>query len=96
MPPDDLLTITEAAEILRRSPATIRRWVRLGVVPSISVGPATYVRRADAELQRGRDDVAAGAFTGRHLTGEQVELVCGALRTALATLEGKRRHGRAS
>jgi len=36
---DDLLTVAEAAALLRVAPSTIRRWVRTGTLPAYRLGP---------------------------------------------------------
>jgi len=52
-----LLPATEAAEILGRSPATIRTWIREGRVPGLGVriGKMVYVRRRVLEELMGLD-----------------------------------------
>ncbi|MFG1691209.1 helix-turn-helix domain-containing protein [Gemmatimonadota bacterium] len=62
---DALLTTSEAAEILGRHPATIRRWVREGSIPGLGVrvGSVTYIRRTALEDLVGcdlNDDHAQG------------------------------------
>ena len=48
---DDLLTIPEAAEILKVSTVTLSRWRRQGRLPTLKIGPrAVRIRRADLEL----------------------------------------------
>lgn len=45
---DDLLTIAEAADLLRVSTVTIKRWLKQGRLPAYHVGPrAIRLRRAD-------------------------------------------------
>lgn len=41
-----LLTSTEVASILRRSPGTVNRAIRAGELPSVSVGGRRYVPTA--------------------------------------------------
>jgi len=46
----DLVTVAEAARLLRVSPVTIHRWIKRGLLPSCHVGPrAVRIRRADLE-----------------------------------------------
>ncbi len=48
---DDLLTIPEAAEILKVSTVTLSRWRRQGRLPTLKIGPrAVRIRRADLDL----------------------------------------------
>ncbi len=48
---EDLLTIAEAAEILRVSTVTLSRWRRQGRLPTLKVGPrAVRIRRSDLDL----------------------------------------------
>ena len=47
----DLLTVEEAADILRVSRPTIRRWVKAGRLPAIRVGPR-HLRIRRGELTR--------------------------------------------
>lgn len=51
---DDLLTLAEAARLLKVSRATLHRWITQGRLPSFHVGPrAVRVRQADvAKLVR--------------------------------------------
>lgn len=49
--PDDYLTVTEAASLLRVAPSTVRRWIRRGEVPAYRLGPRRVALR--------RTDVAA-------------------------------------
>lgn len=46
----DLLTIAEAAEILKVSAVTVSRWRRQGRLPTLKIGPrAVRIRRADLD-----------------------------------------------
>ena len=46
----DLVTVAEAARLLRVSPVTIHRWIKRGLLPSCHVGPrAVRIRRSDLE-----------------------------------------------
>lgn len=48
---EDLLTIAEAAEILKVSTVTLSRWRRQGRLPTLKVGPrAVRIRRSDLDL----------------------------------------------
>ena len=45
---EDYVTVTEAAELLRVAPSTIRRWIREGDVPAHHIGRRRVaLRRAD-------------------------------------------------
>lgn len=47
---EDLLTIAEAAEILKVSTVTLSRWRRQGRLPTLKIGPrAVRIRRADLD-----------------------------------------------
>ena len=45
----DLLTIPEAASLLRLSPSTIRSWILQRKVPYCKVGRLVRIRRVDVE-----------------------------------------------
>jgi excisionase family DNA binding protein len=46
----DLLTVPEAAAMLKVSPVTVSRWLRQGRLPAFRLGPrAVRIRRADLE-----------------------------------------------
>jgi len=49
-----LLTVREAAELLRVRPSTITKWVRQGILPAIKIGAKTIRIPEDAlnELYR--------------------------------------------
>jgi excisionase family DNA binding protein len=47
----DVLTVKEAAAIARVSPATIRRWCRLGHLAAFQVGPGAAIRIPAVELR---------------------------------------------
>jgi excisionase family DNA binding protein len=47
----DVLTVKEAAGIARVSPATVRRWCRLGHLDAFQVGRGAAIRIPAAELQ---------------------------------------------
>lgn len=48
---EDLLTIAEAAELLKVSTVTLSRWRRQGRLPTLKIGPrAVRIRRADLDL----------------------------------------------
>jgi len=45
---DDLLTVPEAAAVLKVSPVTVSRWLRQGRLPAYRLGPrAVRIRRAE-------------------------------------------------
>lgn len=63
---DDLITVAEAADLLRVSTVTIKRWLKQGRLPAYHVGPrAIRLRRADlaAVVRPVREPV--GTTTGR-------------------------------
>lgn len=45
----DLLTISEAASLLRLKPSTIRAWVLRRKLPYVKVGRLVRIRRVDIE-----------------------------------------------
>jgi excisionase family DNA binding protein len=45
----DLLTVEEAADILRVSPKTVREWLRKGKLVSLKFGKQWRIRRQDLE-----------------------------------------------
>jgi excisionase family DNA binding protein len=59
--PEKLITPREAAEILNVDPATVRRYVRLGVLPARRL-PSGYIRlrRPDVERLLREEDENAG------------------------------------
>ncbi|MCX6020698.1 MAG: helix-turn-helix domain-containing protein [Chloroflexi bacterium] len=46
---DDLLTLPEAAALLRLSKATIQKWAKGGQVPAVKIGKSYRIRRRDLE-----------------------------------------------
>ena len=46
---DDLLTLAEAAKLLRLKPSTIRAWILRRKLPYCKVGRLVRIRRADVE-----------------------------------------------
>lgn len=52
---DDVLTIQEAALVVRMHPGTVGRLCREGTIPSTKVGGAVRIRRGDLLPQRVRD-----------------------------------------
>lgn len=59
--PEKLITPREAAEILNVDPATVRRYVRLGLLPARRL-PSGYIRlrRADVEGLLREEDEGVG------------------------------------
>jgi excisionase family DNA binding protein len=47
--PSDLLNLTEAAEILRLKPSTVRAWVLRRRIPFVKLGRRVLFRRTDLE-----------------------------------------------
>lgn len=46
---DDLLTVSEAAQLLRLKPSTIRAWTCHRRIPFVKIGRLVRIRRSDAE-----------------------------------------------
>jgi len=46
-----MYTIKETAEVLRKSPKTVRRYVLSGLLPALRSGPKTYVI-SESELKK--------------------------------------------
>jgi excisionase family DNA binding protein len=44
-----LLTIAEAASLLRLKPSTIRAWVLKRRIPHVKLGSRVFIRRSDCE-----------------------------------------------
>jgi excisionase family DNA binding protein len=61
----DLLTISEAASLLRLKPSTIRAWVLRRKLPYVKVGRLVRIRRSDIESH-----IAASVVPAR---GEEIE-----------------------
>lgn len=63
--PDEWLSPSRSAEIAETTPATVRRWVREGVLPGGHAGRSVRIKRSDLEafLRRGPASklTAAGA-----------------------------------
>ena len=52
MTDDPLMTVPEVAEHLRLKPETVRRWIRRGILPALSLGSdraGLRVRRSEVE-----------------------------------------------
>jgi excisionase family DNA binding protein len=49
---EDVLTVKEAAALVRVSPATIRRWCRSGYLNAFQVGRSASIRIPREELRR--------------------------------------------
>jgi excisionase family DNA binding protein len=63
---DELLTVPEVATMLRLNEQTVRKWLRQGTIPGISMGSRQAgwrVRRSDVErfLEGGRRGECAAA-----------------------------------
>ena len=61
MPENELLTLVEAAALLRLRPATLRDWVLRRKIPYCKVGRLVRLRRADIEAVINRGLVPARA-----------------------------------
>lgn len=64
--PGDLLTIPEAAALLRVKPSTVRAWLTQGKLPRIKLGRLTRILRRDCEAL-----VHAGRFAGNGGSGKK-------------------------
>jgi excisionase family DNA binding protein len=49
MPPSDLLTLNEAAALLRLQLSTLRMWVHKKRIPYVKLGGRVFIRRADID-----------------------------------------------
>lgn len=47
MNPDDILTVTEVAELLRRSTRWVRDNIRSGEIPSVKIGGSVFIPRSE-------------------------------------------------
>lgn len=63
----DLLTVPEAAALLRVKPSTVRAWTGQRRIPFVKVGRLVRIRRSDAEAYIASRIVRAEDLT---LTGE--------------------------
>ena|SRR5579885_2323538 len=93
----DLITLKEAAQLLRVSEVTVRRWLKQGRLPAYHVGPrALRVRREDLTshvlpvgagrpAESRRVGVPGEPWQPRRLTEEEV-------RRGLAAVERARQH----
>ena len=54
----DLLTTSEVGELLRRTPRTIRNWVKAGRLRPLDVPGPLLFRRQDLELLFGSDELS--------------------------------------
>ncbi len=98
-PAHDLLTIAEAARILKVSTVTIHRWLKQGRLPSYHLGPRYIrIRRSDlAAVLKPAGRSKAGAFekdghgganlTVRPLTDEEVARGLAALQSSERLIE---------
>jgi excisionase family DNA binding protein len=61
--PSDLVNLTEAAEILRLKPCTVRAWVLRRRIPFVKLGRRVLFRRSDLEALISENVVPAHAET---------------------------------
>lgn len=59
----EMVDVQEASRIARRTPETVRRWVRSGRIRSIKQGNRLFVSRVD--LEEGRDGGSAARLSLR-------------------------------
>jgi excisionase family DNA binding protein len=89
----DLLTLTEAATILKVSVVTLRRWIKQGRLPAYHVGPRQVrIRRSDlaqAFTPTSQEEVSAmpESLTIKPLTDEAVREGLEALKESEALLQ---------
>lgn len=50
---DPLLSLDDVAELLRRSPRTLRRWRRKNLIREVRLGGSVWIRRSDLERALG-------------------------------------------
>ena len=48
-PPSELISLSEAGQIVGRSRVTVWRWVQAGRLPSTAIADRIFVRRGDVE-----------------------------------------------
>src|SRR5919106_4203425 len=88
----DLLTLTEAAELLKVSVVTLRRWIKQGRLPAYHVGPRKVrIKRSDlskAFTPTSQEEVSAlpERIIVRPLTDEEVSQGLAALQEADAVI----------
>ncbi len=44
---DDLLSVKEVAELVKRTPGAIRNWIRKGLLPATKIGKCYRIKRED-------------------------------------------------
>lgn len=95
----DLLTLGEAARLLKVSVVTLRRWIRQGRLPAYHVGPRKVrIKRSDLTtlltLSRSRGEVSvvkeSNPLSLSPLTDEEITQGLAALREADAVIEAIR------
>lgn len=95
----DLLTLGEAAKLLKVSVVTLRRWIRQGRLPAYHVGPRKVrIKRSDLTtlltLSRSRGEVSvvkeSNPLSLSPLTDEEITQGLAALREADAVIEAIR------
>jgi excisionase family DNA binding protein len=92
----DLLTLTEAATLLKVSVVTLRRWIKQGRLPAYHVGPRKVrIKRSDlskAFSPTMQEEVSAvpERWTIRPLTDQEVQEGLAALKEADAVIEAIR------
>lgn len=73
MSDDPLLTVTQVAELLNTSTATVRRWLGKGELPGMKLRNQWRVRKSDAEgMLTGQEKQAnASKLTSQEISGEE-------------------------
>lgn len=69
---DGYLSVASAAEVADVSPATVRRWIRTGKLPSCGSGKLLRVRRADLDRVIGAPKVRTEALTPEEIADLEV------------------------
>jgi excisionase family DNA binding protein len=67
----DLLTVPEAAELLRLKPSTIRAWICQRKIPFVKLGRLVRIRRSDVEALIADGTVPATFSTRLRRTGRR-------------------------
>jgi excisionase family DNA binding protein len=77
-----MLTVPEAARLLRRNPETIRRWIREGKLRSRRVGMQHLLEEADLDPLRADPPLPLPPAWRRTATGEPMPDVLAAVRAS--------------
>ena len=75
-----MLTVPQAAKLVRRDPETIRRWIRTGRLRARKIGTQHVIEEADLESVTDNDTLPLPPEWGRTATGEPMPDVLRAVR----------------